>query len=138
MTRPGTSDAPPVRRHDRISLRSLSASLVVLALGCTLTSREDTTGTGDLDPVLREKIHQGRIVYQAHCTACHDTDGDGRPPMRRSNLRKIARELTPERIERSLVEGIGEMPSFPTLSGTEREGVTAFLLEDLLGKPRSR
>jgi len=57
--------------------------------------------------------------------------------MRRSNLRKIARELTPERVRFVLEQGRGEMASFAgVLSDAQMDGVAKYLLLDLLADDR--
>lgn len=103
-----------------------------LSLGCTIGSKDENLPDYAEDPEMSRKVHLGRIVYQQFCNQCHDTDGDGRPFMRGSNLQKIAPTLTPERIRSVLDNGVGEMPAYPNLSDAQKEGVAEYLLRDLL------
>lgn len=111
----------------------LCAAFAISALGgCTIRSKEDTLPEYVDDPELNRKVHLGRIVYQQHCSQCHDSDGDGRPFMRGSNLRKVGPTLTPEGIRGILDSGKGEMPAYPNLTEAQKEGVAEYLLRDLL------
>ena len=109
----------------------IAACLAFLS-GCTIGSKDENLPEYAEDPELSRKVHLGRIVYQQFCNQCHDMDGDGRPFMRGSNLRKVGPTLTPESIRSVLDTGVGEMPAYPNLSDAQKEGVAEYLLRDLL------
>jgi mono/diheme cytochrome c family protein len=87
------------------------------------------------DPETSRSIHMGRIVYQQHCTNCHDTTGDGRAFLRGSNLRKNAEQMTFESIRQITAEGKGEMPGYQgELTEKQIAAVSNYILLELFQK----
>lgn len=103
-----------------------------MAAGCVDVKREVPSKLPDNDPEVSRRIHLGRIVYQQHCTSCHDTNGDGRTFSRGSNIRKKADELSREDVLKSLRDGIGEMPAYrDQLTESQMQAVTDYVMLDL-------
>ena len=111
----------------------LACILPLVLMSCVLSPPENGSESTPLDPETSRALHRGRIVFQQHCTKCHDSDGGGRPFMKGSNLRRVAGKLSPEGTRQTLLQGQGEMPSFAgVLNDQQLEGVIQYLLMDLL------
>jgi quinoprotein glucose dehydrogenase len=68
-----------------------------------------------------------RRVYQAQCATCHGDDMRGAPPQIPS-LADLAGKRTAEQIATVIREGGGRMPGFPSLSASDVNALSQYLL----------
>src|SRR5699024_5451371 len=73
------------------------------------------------NPVIR-----GRSIYGGNCASCHGTPG-GQQPTEYPSLANVDQRLSQAQIIETIESGQGLMPSFPQLSGEEKEAVVAYL-----------
>ena len=73
----------------------------------------------------------GRMVYGTICAACHGYEQVNNPAAPSfTSLRTVKEQLTREQVRELLETGRNQMPSFATLSKTEKEAAVAFLFGD--------
>jgi mono/diheme cytochrome c family protein len=114
VERPGHT-FPHIRAARTLQVLILSAGLVVSACG------GGAPGPPDESPEARAV--RGRLVYQTHCTACHDAD-PAKPGPRGPAVRGSSRELIEARVLRAEYppgytpkSDSSLMPALPHLAG---------------------
>lgn len=68
----------------------------------------------------------GGKVYLRDCASCHRDDRRGTPPQMPS-LVGIANRMSESRLERTIRQGVGRMPGFPSLTEEELEALLEYL-----------
>ena len=81
-----------------------------------------------LAAVVSPTVTSGAAIYQTSCMACHGANrqGDG---VRSPSLVNVAAKLTAAQIRDLVDHGRGFMPSFASLPLTQRDAVTAYVLD---------
>ena len=72
-------------------------------------------------------LSHGHGLYIANCSACHGVDRKGNK-LEIPSLMGIGSRLKKEEIARIVSTGKGRMPSFPAISGTDRNAIIDFLI----------
>lgn len=69
---------------------------------------------------------RGQSLYQANCAGCHSTP-DGSKPSESPSLINVGEKFSRSQIKEIIETGRGFMPSFPHLSGEEKESIIEYL-----------
>jgi quinoprotein glucose dehydrogenase len=93
--------------------------------GLYYINANDLAWTGGLAP--NTGGHSGKTLYLQHCATCHRDDRLGTPPQIASLIGVGDRRTFPE-IVSTIREGLGRMPGFPQLSGTELNAIVHFVV----------
>lgn len=79
----------------------------------------------------------GRLLYGAVCSACHGFEKPSNPNSPSlASLKTVRERLTEQQVLELIENGRGQMPSFATLSATEKRSVIAFLFGGPAGRER--
>jgi quinoprotein glucose dehydrogenase len=78
----------------------------------------------------------GRLIYGTVCSACHGFEQVNNPAAPSfASLKGVKERLTRGQVRELLETGRNQMPSFATMSDTEKDAVSAFLFGDAGGDP---
>ncbi len=81
-----------------------------------------------LRPVINNPgVSTGKSLYTQNCQTCHGENAEGNEDGTIPGLQKVSKRIKPERFYQILNKGRGRMPSFTSLSETEKSAILKYL-----------